>query len=58
MRKKEPEKLEKHQHLKEERERMWRVKASVVTMVIGALGDVATKLGESSNKSQEKHLRS
>ncbi len=39
-------KLEKYQRLKEELKKMWRVKATVVPVVIGALGAVAHKLGE------------
>lgn len=44
IRKKEQEKLEKYQGLKEELEKMWGVKASVVPVVIGALGAVTPKL--------------
>ncbi|XP_076747453.1 uncharacterized protein LOC143421715 [Maylandia zebra] len=44
--KKEHEKLEKYQGLREELERMWRVKVTVVPVVIGALGAVTPKLGE------------
>ena len=40
------EKLEKYQGLKEELERMWKVKAKVVPVVEGALGAVTPKLGE------------
>ncbi|CAI5667744.1 unnamed protein product [Oreochromis niloticus] len=43
IRKKEHEKLEKYQGLREELEKMWREK---VTVVIGALGGVTPKLGE------------
>ena len=46
IRKKECEKLEKYQGLKEELERMRKVKAKVVPGVVGALGAVAPKLGE------------
>ncbi|XP_076740510.1 uncharacterized protein LOC143418686 [Maylandia zebra] len=46
IRKKEHEKLEKYQGLREELERMWRVKVTVVPVVIGALGAVTPKLGE------------
>ncbi|CAI5656802.1 unnamed protein product [Oreochromis niloticus] len=42
----EHEKLEKYQGLREELERMWRVKVTVVPVVIGALGAVTPKLGE------------
>ncbi|TWW59227.1 hypothetical protein D4764_06G0007570 [Takifugu flavidus] len=44
IRKKEHEKLEKYQGLKEEIERMWGMKATVVPVVIGTLGAVAPKL--------------
>lgn len=37
IRKKEHEKLEKYHGLKEELERMWKVKATVVPVVIGVL---------------------
>ncbi|TWW66946.1 hypothetical protein D4764_20G0009780 [Takifugu flavidus] len=43
-RKKEHERLEKDQGLKEEIERMWGVKATVVPIVIGTLGAVIPKL--------------
>lgn len=46
IRKKEHEKLEKYQGLKEELEKAWRVKAVVVPVVIGALGAVTPKLEE------------
>ena len=46
IRKKEHEKLKKYQGLKEELEKMWGVKATVVPVVIGALGAVTHKLGE------------
>ena len=46
IRKEEHEKLEKYQGLKEQLERMWKVKASVVPVVVGALGAVTPKLGE------------
>ncbi len=46
IRKKEHEKLEKYQGLKEELEKMWKVRATVVPVVIGALGAVTPKLGE------------
>ena len=42
------------QGVKEELERMWGVKASVVPVLVGALGAVNTKLEEWPNKSQEK----
>ena len=38
--------MEKYQGLREELERMWGVKATVVPVVIGALGAVTHKLGE------------
>ncbi|TWW81593.1 hypothetical protein D4764_01G0014080, partial [Takifugu flavidus] len=44
IRKKENEKLEKYQALKEEIEKMWGVKATVVPVVIGTLGAVTPKL--------------
>ena len=44
--KKDYEKLEKYQGLKEELERMWKVKAKVVPVVIRALGAVTPKLEE------------
>ena len=46
IKKKEYEKLEKYQGLKEELERMWKVKVKVVLVVIGALGAVTPKLEE------------
>ena len=46
IRKKEHGRLMKYQGLKGELERMWRVNASVVTVMIGALGAVTPKLGE------------
>ena len=46
MRKKEHEKLEKYQVRREELERMWGVKASVVLALIGALRVGTYKLGE------------
>ena len=36
--------MEKYQGLKEELERMWKMKVKVVPVVIGALGVVAPKL--------------
>ena len=44
IRKKEHEKIEKYQGLKEQLERMWKVKASVVPVVVGALGAVSPTL--------------
>ena len=44
MRKKEHEKLEKYQVRREELERMWGVKASVVPMIIGALRAVTPRV--------------
>uniref|UniRef100_A0A8C8DT49 Uncharacterized protein n=1 Tax=Oryzias sinensis TaxID=183150 RepID=A0A8C8DT49_9TELE len=46
IRKKEHEKLEKYQRLREELEKAWKVKVTVVTVVIGALGAVTPKLEE------------
>ena len=48
IRKKGKEKVRKYQGLKEELERMWRVKALVVPLVIGplAFGAVTSKLGQ------------
>ena len=46
IRKKEHEKLEKYQALREELEKAWKVKATVVPVVIGALGAVTPKLEE------------
>ena len=46
IRKKEHEKVEKYQGLREQLERMWKVKASVVPVVVGALGAVTPKLGD------------
>ncbi|TWW54978.1 hypothetical protein D4764_09G0000270 [Takifugu flavidus] len=44
IRKKEHEKLEKYEGLKEEIERMWGMKATVVPVVIGTLGAVTPNL--------------
>ncbi|KAF7661452.1 hypothetical protein LDENG_00261530 [Lucifuga dentata] len=44
IREKEHEKREKYQGLKEELDRMWKVKSTVVPVVIGALGAVTPKL--------------
>uniref|UniRef100_A0A087XGF1 Reverse transcriptase zinc-binding domain-containing protein n=2 Tax=Poecilia formosa TaxID=48698 RepID=A0A087XGF1_POEFO len=44
IRKKEHEKLEKYQGLREELEKAWKVKTTVVPVVIGALGAVTPKL--------------
>ena len=46
IRKKEQKKLGKYQGLKEELKRMWSIKTSVVTKVMGALKAVTPKLGE------------
>ena len=46
IKKKEYEKLEKYQGLKEEVERTWKVKAKVVPVVTGALGAVTHKMEE------------
>ncbi|KAI3358058.1 hypothetical protein L3Q82_002967 [Scortum barcoo] len=56
IRKKEHRKLEKHQGLKEELEKMWGVKATAVPVVIRALGAVSHKLGECLQ--QLRHLKS
>lgn len=44
--KKEHKKLEKYQGLKEKLQKMWRAKATVGFVVIGARGTVTPKLGE------------
>ncbi|XP_078017068.1 uncharacterized protein LOC144458442 [Epinephelus lanceolatus] len=44
--KKEHEKVEKYQWLKEQLGQMWKVKVDVVPVVVGALGAVTPKLGE------------
>lgn len=44
--KKKYEKLENYQHKNKELERMWKVKAKVVSVVVGPLGAEASKLGE------------
>ena len=54
IRKKEHEKLKKYEGLKAELEKMWSVKAAVVTRVIGALGP-PTWIGGSSSY-QKQHL--
>ncbi|XP_078791071.1 uncharacterized protein LOC111949134 [Oryzias latipes] len=46
IRKKEHEKLEKYQGLREELEKAWKVKVTVVPVVIGALGAITPKLEE------------
>ncbi|XP_068190807.1 uncharacterized protein [Antennarius striatus] len=46
IRKKEHEKIEKYQGLKEQLEQMWKVKVNVVPVVVGALGAVTPKLEE------------
>ncbi|KAK7886240.1 hypothetical protein WMY93_025861 [Mugilogobius chulae] len=46
IRRKEHEKLEKYQGLREELEKAWKVKATVVPVVIGALGAMNPKLDE------------
>ena len=46
IRKKEHEKVEQHQGLKEQLEWMWKDKASVVPVVVRALRAVTPKLGE------------
>ncbi|XP_055359974.1 uncharacterized protein LOC129603341 [Betta splendens] len=55
IRKKEHEKLEKYQGLREELEKAWKVKATVVPVVIGALGAVTPKLEEWLQQIPEKH---
>ena len=45
---KEREKIEKYQHLRLEIQRMWNIKASVVPVVVGALGATSNNL--------EKHI--
>ena len=46
IRRKEHGKLGKYQGLKEELEKMWRIKATVVLVVIRVLGAVTHKLGD------------
>lgn len=46
IKKKEHEKIKKYQGLKEEFEKKWKVKATVVAVVIGAVGAVTLKFGE------------
>ena len=46
IRRKEHKILEKYQGLKEELERIWGLKVSVVPVVIGALGGITPKLGD------------
>ena len=46
IRKKEHQEVVKYQGLKEQLEQMWKVKADVVPVVVGALGAVTPKLGE------------
>ncbi|KAF7653103.1 hypothetical protein LDENG_00087170 [Lucifuga dentata] len=46
IRKKEQEKPEKYQGLKEELDEMWKVKSTVVTAVTGAIGALTPKVGE------------
>ena len=49
---KDHEKIDIYQGLKEELEKMWGIKATVVPVVIGALGAVTHKLGEWSRRVQ------
>ncbi|KAF7642179.1 hypothetical protein LDENG_00262910 [Lucifuga dentata] len=58
IRKKEHEKIEKYQRLKEELERTWKVKSKVVPVITGALGAMTPKLGEWLQEIPEQHLRS
>ena len=58
IKKKEHEKLEKYQGLREELEEMWKLKVTVVPVVIGALRAVTPRLGQWPSKLQEQHLRS
>ena len=44
IKKKEREKLEKHQGLREELQKMWNVNATVVPVVIGTLGEWLQKI--------------
>lgn len=44
VRKKEYDKLEKHQGLKEKLEKLWKEKAKIISVIIGALGVVTPKL--------------
>lgn len=46
IRKKVYENLEKYRGLNDELEKMWKVKAKEVSMVVGALGAVTAKLAE------------
>lgn len=50
IKKKEHEKLEKYQGLKEELEKMWKGRAPVVPVVIGALGAVTPKLAPAESR--------
>ena len=45
LRRKEHKRIEKYQGLREELEKMWGVKATVVPVVIGTLGAATPKLG-------------
>ncbi|KAF7663723.1 hypothetical protein LDENG_00203700, partial [Lucifuga dentata] len=58
IRKKEHQKIQKYQGLKEELERTWKVKSKVVPVVIGAPGAVTPKLREWLQEIPEQHLRS
>ena len=44
--KKEHEKMEKYQKMKEQLEQIWKVKCNVIPVVIGVTGVVTLKLGE------------
>lgn len=46
IRKKVYEKLEKYRGLNDELEKMWKVEAKEVSMLVGLLGTVTSKLGE------------
>ena len=54
--KKEPEKDEKYRRLKEQLEQMWKVKGSVVPVVVDALRAVTPKLELDPNRPQEQQL--
>lgn len=56
-RKKEHEQLETHQGLKEELEKIWKVKLTVVLVVIGTHGTVTLKTGRVAPPDPEKNFR-
>lgn len=58
IREEEHKKLKKYQGLRAELEKMWRVKATVVPVVILALDAVTNKPGEWLQQILEEHLRS